>query len=210
MSTKRLVVLDEQDYLNLLENSKRLQQEVPPPVNKPYNEEPAPAEYIDEPKEPAEHTVAADTLSNKLPSPEPEPTPEPLSKVDQEPDPEVEAAQGPEPETKSKLQEVIEGLSRTIQQPALRLLKRLSKVDAFDFDGGQLTLDGDPVEGYSLKELLVATCTKGAPNDLPLRVRTFLWKNKILKFRNPKIVLKAKQPWRSFPGSRRSTTARVK
>ena len=195
MPSKRLVVLDEQDYQNLVAKSKLPQ----PPV-------------VSEPEAAPEAAKPRDPSPGRDPTPEPEPeepkepTPEPAPEPAPSPEPPAEA----EPETKSALQAVIEELSPTIQQPALRLLKRLSKIEGFGYDSGQVTLDGKPVEGYSLKRFLVATCTKGATNDLPLRLRLFLSKNKVNKFRNPKIILKPKQPWRRFGGSASSTTGRVK
>ena len=203
MPSKRLVVLDELDYQNLIDKSKR-QEDPPPPANtsletteahSPSGSESKPSETNQPPPEkPKERTPEP-----KEPEPK-EPTPEPEVEEPEPKDPTPEPVEPPVEDPKSGLQEVIEQLSPTIQQPALRLLQRLSKLEGFGYDDGAVILDGQPVDNYSLKRFLVATCIKGAPNDLPLRLRLFLRKNKILKFRNPKITLNPKRPWRSFRG----------
>ena len=204
MSTKRLVVLDEQDYKNLIEQSKRPVVDIPQtpiphpnPVVREISAEPEPQQESKEAEDSSkEEEREAETKEPEDTSKEEEPEQD-KEKKQTEPEP---SAEDSDPDHKSALQTLIEELSPAIRQPALRLLKRLSKLEVIGFDSGQLILDGEPLEGYSLKKFLVATCKKGAPNDLPLRLRLFLKRNKVFKFRNPKVVLTPKQPWRSMHG----------
>ena len=182
MSTKRLVVLDERDYKNLIDESKRCKTV----QNQP--EEKLPKE-IDNPREPTPEPKAFEAPPPEFEEGHPIPT---------EVEPETTEGSPKEPEEKSELERLLQKVPKVAHQDALNLLERLSKLNSFDHESGQIVLEGKPVDNYSLERFLSTTCTKSANDDIPVPLRLFLRKHNIRKFRNKKIKLPPLKPWKNL------------
>ena len=188
------MVLDERDYKNLIEESKKCKT-LPP-------KEPSPEPVAESPKEPADLPAIPPEAPKDSPAPEeseepvePHKTPPQREAPVEEDSPEVPP---PPKELKSELEEVLEKVPRVAHQDALDLLDRLSKLTSFEQRSGEICLDGRLVENYTLQRFLVATCDKRAEDDIPVPLRLFLRKNGIRKFRNKKIKLRPLKPWENL------------
>lgn len=182
MSSKRLVVLDEEDYQDLLTQAKRRCSEEPlQPTHEP---EPKQTETTLQPvkeAEPKEHPKEA------TPEPSRETSPATERPVEQE-------------DVESVLPDILSSLPKSAQKSAQTLFDKLVKLDSFgvDLETGAISLNGEPLNNYNLQKLLLATCKKSASNTLPIPLRVYLRKNGFTKFRNPLIKLNLKGRWKSL------------
>ena len=185
MPSKRLVVLDEQDYKDLISQSKKPCEE----TSAESKSEVVEPEDLKESKEKEEDSPPKETT----PEPEKETSPEPPTES-------PPAPTTPEPVEKdsSPLDPFLEKVPKVAHPEALELLARLSKIPAFDHEAGEIILGGKPVKNYSLKRFLATTCTKSANDNIPVPLRLFLRKNNIRKFRNKKIRLPPLATWENL------------
>ena len=208
MSSKRLVVLDEEDYKDLVERVKRPcldQNEKDQQVTKISTE---PERLEEEIREKTPEPIEEETV---LP---PEPESEEPSTTEELNAPAVpEASDGPDvssgpagshgpdgPASPSGEQKLLATLPKSAQKSAKGLLDKLNELDSFDFnlETGTITLNGEQLKNYNLEKLLAATCKKSAPNTLPVPLRLFLWRNGLRQFRNKTIRLVPKGKWTSL------------
>ena len=206
MSSQRLVVLDEQDYKNLIDQAKHPQLTVESPDTSSHQ-----SESLVQGPEATNPTTPESPSPIQLPAeaaqPEPGQAPEPVTDTDTpeppkfpEPTDKGPAADEPKEVDKSPLEKLLEKIPKSAHKKALNLLDRLSKLDSFGYDvnTGEIKLNGKPLKNYNLQKFLVATSKISASNDLPIPLRLFLHRNKITKFRNPNIRLRPTEKWTSF------------
>ena len=191
MSSKRLVVLDEQDYKSLLDQAKC------PRSKSSSTETQLSTDLVDKP-DTLDYPSQREPVSRKSEEKE---TSQPLLR-------EPEDFGTKETEKTSDEDDLLKSVPQVAHSEAKKLLQQLDKLESFDYDSatGEIKLDGVPLQKYDIFKLLAATSRKSAPNDLPVPLRLFLWRNKITKFRNRSIRLRPTEEWRSMFGSGDSTT----
>ena len=189
MSSKRLVVLDEQDYKSLVDQAKCRRKE-PTADEKITSEKSTETEPVDK---------------SETPQPE-EPPPEEAEVEPPRKKPTESAVEKPKETTGDD--NLLKSVPQVAYPEARELLELLDNLESFGYDAvsGEIKLDGVPLKKYDIFKLLAATSRKSAPNDLPVPLRLFLWKHRVTKFRNRNIRLRPSAEWESMFDSDGSTT----
>ena len=135
----------------------------------------------------------------KTTTPPPSPVSTPLKEPSVEPTPlEKEEKEEPTPTEKEEpvgREEawVSEALSKSYQREGLKLLDRIQEEQDLEIDTeGHLTIQGTPLVGFNIKDLLRVTCVPSHRGELPLRLQDWLRLKGITKFHNAKANLRPK------------------